>query len=170
MRAPRVVRDALPMMLATRLALVFALTLAPPTQASELGKRAGWEVMESPKPYDLLLRDLLAAVKSEGLIVVTQAGPTKAAAARGITIPGNRVVGVFNNDYAVRILALSTAAMIEAPIRFYVTEDARGGSHLSYKRPSHVFAPYFGEGGSLLLKISKDLDQRFAAITAAALR
>ena len=58
--------------------------------------------------------------------VVTQAGPTQAAASRGITIPGNRVIGVFNNDFAVNILALSTAAMIEAPIRFYVTEGADG--------------------------------------------
>ena len=38
---------------------------------------------------------------------VLAAGPDRldAAAKRGITIPGNRVVGVYRNDYAVRALA-----------------------------------------------------------------
>jgi hypothetical protein len=49
------------------------------------------------------------------LIVVTQAGPTAAAKKRGITIPGNRVIGVFNNDLARNVLESSTAALIEAP-------------------------------------------------------
>lgn len=156
---------------ALRLTLVFGLCLAPllpmtaqPLQAQVLHQHPGWAIHPTTKPYDQLLKDLRTAVKSEGLIVVTQAGPTKAAAARGITIPGNRVLGVFNNDYAVRVLALSAAAMIEAPIRFYVTENAAGSATLSYKTPSHVFQPYLGEGGSELLQIAAELDQRFARI------
>ena len=43
----------------------------------------------------------------------------------GIEIPENRVVGVFNNDYAVRILDMSTAAMIEAPLRFLRHRERR---------------------------------------------
>lgn len=151
------------------LSLIFALG-AMPLQAAELGKREGWVVAESHKPYDTLLQDLLNAVKDEGLIVVTQAGPTKAAAARGITIPGNRVIGVFNNDYALRVLELSTAAMIEAPIRFYVTEVESDHTHLAYKRPSHVFSSYLDEGGSQLLRISVELDRRFAKIAEQALK
>lgn len=132
--------------------------------ADELAKRPGWEMFHSDKTYDALLNDVRSAVKSVGLVVVTQAGPTKAAAARGIQIPGNRVIGVFNNDYAVRVLDLSVAAMIEAPIRLYVTETSTGLAHLSYKRPSHVFAPYVNEGGGELLRISRELDQKFLAI------
>ena len=111
-----------------------------------------------------------AAVKAEGLIVVTQAGPTAAAKRRGIEIPGNRVIGVFNIDFAVRVLALSTAAMIEAPIRLYVTENADGTATLSYKEPSLVFAPYVPDAGDALAGIAKDLDARFLAIARAAVQ
>jgi uncharacterized protein (DUF302 family) len=154
--------------LAVLLAVLLATILARPAWAAGLDKRKGWEVHQTEKSYDALLRDVLAAVKSEGLTVVTQAGPTRAAAARGITIPGNRVIGVFNNDYALRVLALSTAAMIEAPIRLYVTEGGDGTAILSYKKPSHVFTPYLNEGGTQLMQIAAELDQRFAAIARAA--
>lgn len=166
---PRLLRRAL------RLTLATGFLCAPlmPLTAQPLQQRPGWAVHPTTKPYDQLLQDLRAAVKAEGLITVTQAGPTQAAAARGITIPGNRVLGVFNNDYAVRVLALSTAAMIEAPIRFYVTENvteiANGSATLSYKEPSHVFQPYLGEGGAELLQIAAELDLRFARIAAQAL-
>ena len=138
--------------------------------AADLDNRDGWAVHKTDKPYAQLIKDLATAVKAEGLIVVTQAGPTKAAAARGITIPGNRVMGVFNNDYAVRVLALSTAAMIEAPIRFYVTETPDGSGTLSYKTPDHVFAPYVPTGGAALQEIANELTQRFDAIAKNAIR
>ncbi|QPH52454.1 DUF302 domain-containing protein [Pontivivens ytuae] len=136
--------------------------------AQALTERPGWAVHPTDKPYEQLVEDTRAAVTANGFGVVTQAGPTGAAAARGITIPGNRVIGVFNNDYAVRILALSTAAMIEAPIRLYVTENADGTATLSYKTPSLVFAPYMEEAGEELEAIAADLDTRFATIAEAA--
>ncbi|MCL6284099.1 DUF302 domain-containing protein [Ruegeria sp. 2012CJ41-6] len=147
--------------------LVVALLTATVTHADDLSARDGWMVVPTGKSHDQLVSDVKAAVKENGLIVVTQAGPTKAAAARGITIPGNRVIGVFNNDFAVRVLATSTAAMIEAPVRFYVTENADGTATLSYKTPSFVFAPYT-EGGTELLAIAQELDSRFDAIAKAA--
>ncbi len=73
-------------------------------------------------------------------------------------------MGVFNNDYAVKVLALSTAAMIEAPIRFYVTENADGSATLSYKTPGYVFAPYLDEGGESLQKIADELTVKFGKI------
>lgn len=129
----------------------------------------GWAVHATDKSYDALIADTKAAVKANGLIVVTQAGPTKAAAARGITIPGNRVIGVFNNDYAVRVLETSTDAMIEAPIRFYVTENQDGTATLSYKTPSFVFAPYAHQGGVALSEIAVELDAKFQSIAESAL-
>ncbi|MES0861914.1 DUF302 domain-containing protein [Ruegeria sp. SCPT10] len=128
----------------------------------------GWAVYETDKTYEALIADTKAAVKANGLIVVTQAGPTKAAAARGITIPGNRVIGVFNNDYAVRVLETSTDAMIEAPIRFYITENEDGTATLSYKTPSFVFAPYAEQGGVALTDIAAELDAKFQSIAESA--
>jgi uncharacterized protein (DUF302 family) len=149
------------------LALIVSLGL--PAQA-EIAPRPGWVVISSDKTHAELLTDLTTAVKANKMGVVTQAGPTATARNRGINIPENRVVGVFNNDFAVRVLATSTAAMIEAPIRFYVTENPDKTATLSYKTPSFVFAPYAPEGGAPLAQLAQDLDAIFATIAEAATR
>lgn len=145
-----------------------AILWAGVAAAEDLVPRDGWVVMPTEKPFDQLLDDVKAAVTANKMGVVTQAGPTGAAKARGITIPGNRVIGVFNNVYAVRILELSTAAMIEAPIRIYVTENADGSATLSYKKPSLVFAPYAEEAGPDLAVAAQELDGIFQTIAEAA--
>lgn len=152
----------------TRFALIAALmtALAVPA-AAEMQPREGWWMQKTDKPYAQLIDDVKVAVKSNKFGVVTQAGPTGAAKNRGITIPGNRVIGVFNNVFAVRVLEMSTAAMIEAPIRMYVTENADGTATLSYKMPSTVFAPYLAEADGLA-SVAAELDAAFAAIAAEA--
>ena len=149
-------------------AVLIATGFSGQADAGSLAPREGWAVHDTAQGYSALLDSLKAAIKAEGMFIVTQAGPTGAAASRGITIPGNRVVGVYRNDYAVRALATSTAAMIEAPIRFYVTENEDGTATLSYKTPSAVFAPYLDEGGEELSAIAAELDAIFAAIAARA--
>ncbi len=143
------------------LSLLAPMLTAAPAPANPIGARPGWVVIDTDIAYADLVARTVQATKANGLVVVTQAGPTKAAAARGITIPGNRVIGVFNNDFAVRMLDKSTAAMIEAPVRLYVTEDADGGATLSYKTPSFVFAPYSAPG---VAEIAQELDKLFARI------
>ncbi|MEP3054517.1 DUF302 domain-containing protein [Ascidiaceihabitans sp.] len=133
-------------------------------RAADLSVRDGWAVHKTDKPYAQLVKDTRASVKAHGMFVVTQAGPTAAAAKRGITIPGNRVIGVFNNDFAVKVLGTSTAAMIEAPIRLYVTENANKTATLSYKTPTFVFAPYKEDGGAELMTLAEELDSIFAKI------
>jgi len=150
------------------IAFVAALMLTAQALAGSVAPRDGWAVHDTAKPYKALIGDLRAAAKAEGMFVVTQAGPTGAAKKRGITIPGNRVIGLYNNDFAVRAIRLSVAAMIEAPIRMYVTEDDDGTATLSYKTPSHVFAPYFADGGAELEALAAELDTIFAAIAARA--
>jgi uncharacterized protein (DUF302 family) len=153
----------------SRFLAAFIAIALPQAALADIQPRPGWQVMETEFDHAELLERLTAAVPEENMGVVTQAGPTGAARQRGIEIPENRVVGVFNNDFAVRILALSTAAMIEAPVRFYVTEDADGTATLSWKEPSFVFAPYAEEGGEALARIAEELDRRFEAIAARAI-
>ncbi|MBY8975278.1 DUF302 domain-containing protein [Rhodobacteraceae bacterium NNCM2] len=150
------------------IAMATAALIAGQVLAGQIAPRAGWEVHETPHAFADLVERLNKTVRANGLIVVTRAGPTKAAASRGITIPGNMVVGVYNNDFAVRALGFSTAAMIEAPIRFYVTEEDDGTATLSYKTPTLVFSPYFDEGGEGLRALAAELDAKFAAIATAA--
>jgi uncharacterized protein (DUF302 family) len=147
-----------------------AVLIAISAQAGSVAPRDGWAVHDTGLAYAELLDRLKEAVEAEGMFVVTEAGPTGAAASRGIEIPGNRVVGVFRNDFAVRALRASAAAMIEAPVRFYVTEDADGTATLSYKLPSFVFAPYMEEGGDELAVVADELDAIFAAIAGRATR
>lgn len=151
--------------------LILALLLLPlPAVSGDLAPREGWRVIDTDLSHAELTERLLAAVPEEGMGVVTQAGPTAAARARGVDIPENRVVGVFNNVYAVRILGLSTAAMIEAPIRFYVTENEDGTATLSWKTPSHVFAPYVERAGEELRVVAEELDAIFATIAERTIR
>ncbi|MEM1274007.1 MAG: DUF302 domain-containing protein [Pseudomonadota bacterium] len=152
---------------AARLAAAAWLFVVSPVLAqdvADLAPREGWAVHVTDHDFDDLVAHTRAAIGDGGLAVVTQAGPTGAAANRGIDIPGNRIIGAFNNVFAVRILSLSTAAMIEAPLRFYVTENANGTATLSYKEPSFVFAPYIAEGGDDLIAAAAELDAIFAAI------
>ena len=84
----------------------------------------------------------------------------------GIRIPGNAAIMVFRNDYAVRMLEASVAAGIEAPLRFYVTENADGSASLTYREPSAVFAPY---GVPQLDALASELDTIFGKIAAQAI-
>ncbi len=145
----------------TSIAVLLALATA---SHAEMTARDGWTVIPTQKTYTQLIDDLKKAVKSNKFGVVTQAGPTGAAKNRGVVIPGNRVIGVFNNKYAVRTLKVSTAAMIEAPIRYYVTENQDGSATLSYKHPSTVFAPYMTDAGAELGTIADELDIIFEKI------
>ncbi|WP_179379966.1 DUF302 domain-containing protein [Jannaschia marina] len=153
-------------------ALALALfALAVPAMAQEevadLAPRDGWVVTPTDKDFETLVQDVRENAKAGKLAVVTMAGPTGAAANRGIDIPGNRVIGLFNNDFAVRTLRQSTAAMIEAPIRVYVTENADGTATLGYKLPSAVLAPYAADAPGLG-EIGAELDAAFAAVAGAA--
>ncbi|NUB43790.1 DUF302 domain-containing protein [Fertoebacter nigrum] len=147
--------------------LAATLALLPlPMLAEPLTERPGWRLIDTDTPYAELVDAVKLAIPAHGLNVVTEAGPTAAAAALGTTLPGNRVIGAFHARYAIRVLPLSTAAMIEAPIRLYVTEDADGTATLSWKTPSHVFAPYMDDGGDALAGIAAELDAVFEAIAA----
>ncbi len=120
-------------------------------------------VMNTPHSFDALRSRLEAAVKANGFFVVTRASASAGAASRGLTIPGNLVVGVYRNDYAVRMLKASVAAGIEAPLRFYVTGNGDGTATLSYRPPTRTFAPY---GASALTAMAGELDAVWAKIAA----
>jgi len=113
------------------------------------------------KPFEAAWQDLESAVKANKMGVVTRASASRGAKGRGLDIPGNAVVGVYRNDYAVRMLEASIPAGIEAPLRFYLTERDDGSTGLSYKRPSAVFAPY---GSADLDAMAADLDAVFQKI------
>lgn len=131
------------------------------SSAQEIIERPGWHSIATDKSYEDLAKSVKGSVSEVELAVVTEVGPTEAAKKRGITIPGNCVIGVFNNDFAVRILALSKAAMIEAPMRMYVTENEDGSATLSWKRPTLILMDYEDEGGEELTAIAEELEARF---------
>ncbi len=150
------------------LAAFFAILFSFSTAATAAGilPRDGWRVTATKLSYAALNARLEAAVKSNKMAIVNSASASEGAKAQGVIIPGNRVVGVFRNDFARRTLKASLAAGIEAPIRFYVTENADGTATLSYKTPGSVFAPYAPEGGKDLKSLSLELDAIFAKIAA----
>lgn len=147
--------------------LFFALPLlaAAPAQADIMAK-SGWEVMKTRHSYGELVSRLEKAIADNKMGLVARASATVGAKKMlDKDIPGNTVIGVYRPDFAVRMLEASVQAGIEAPIRFYVTENSDGTADLSYKRPSHVFAPY-EDGGEALKTLAAELDVIFAKIAA----
>ncbi|WP_242480867.1 DUF302 domain-containing protein [Rhodovibrio sodomensis] len=126
-------------------------------------QRPGLRVLESAHSYSTLVDRLTQAVKDHEMYLVNRASASAGAANRDIQIPGNMVVGVFRNDYALRMLEASVAAGYEAPIRFYVTESPDGTATLRYQRPSAAFAPY-DDGGAALDQLGRELDAVFRSI------
>lgn len=111
--------------------------------------------------FEALLARLEAAIERHKMGLVAQASASRGAAARGVKIPGNAVLMVFRNDYAVRMLEASVAAGIEAPLRIYVTEESDGAASITYREPSAVFAPYRSRA---LDEMAKELDVVFQNI------
>lgn len=122
----------------------------------------GSTTVRTQMDFGALVESLNKAVEAEGFFVVTRASASVGASRRGVTIPGNMVVGVYRNDYAVRMLEASVASGIEAPLIFYITTNSDGTASLTWRTPSAVFAPY--EGGAALTEMAAELDVAWAAI------
>ena len=146
-------------------AVLFAGSLALSTAGAAADAPTDLRTFETNKSFAALVESLDAEIEANAFAVVTRASASAGAAKRGITIPGNMVVGVFRNDYAVRMLEASVPAGIEAPIRFYLTENANGTATLRYRPPSMVFAPY---GSAALNELADELDIIFETIADAA--
>lgn len=108
-----------------------------------------------------LVQRLERAIEANRMALVSRASASVGAAARNVAIPGNAVLMVFRNDFAVRMLNANLAAGFEAPIRYYVTENADGTATLSWRPPSAVFAPYRSAD---LDAMARELDPIFAKI------
>lgn len=111
--------------------------------------------------FDALAVRLEKAIEANKMGLVAQASASRSAASRGVKIPGNLVLMVFRNDYAMRMLAASVPAGVEAPLRLYVTEDANGKASVTWREPSAVFAPY---GSAELNAMARELDLVFEKI------
>lgn len=146
------------------LVLLVLLGLAGGAGFARAADLPGWTVMKTPHGYQELIKRLDQAVKDNKMGLVTRASATLGAKRMlKKAIPGNMVVGVYRPDFAVRMLEASIPAGIEAPIRFYITEDDDGTATLSYKTPSAVFAPYT-DGGAKLRELAAELDEIFDKI------
>lgn len=123
--------------------MLAALATAPAiSQVTDGATLPGTRTVASPHGFDATVSRLEKAIEANKMGLVARASASGGAAARGVTIPGNVVLMVFRNDYAVRMLAASVPAGIEAPLRIYVTEDAHGKVGVTWRTPGAVFAPY----------------------------
>ena len=137
---------------------------APAVQSAALSARPGWVIHATPHAFATLVERVEKAVQANQMGLVNTASASEGAKAQGFSIAGNRVIGVFRNDYARRMLAASIPAGIEAPVRLYLTENADGKATLSYRTPTAVFGPYFEGAGADLHKLAEELDAIFAKI------
>lgn len=147
--------------------LAVLLMTTAPASAQLSFPQPGTQSIKTVHSYAELVKRLESAIKENKMGLVTRASATVTAKTLGVTIPGNMVIGVYHPRFAVRMLKASVPAGIEAPIRFYITENADGTATLSYRTPSSVFAPY---GNADLDAMAKELDVIFAKIAQDATR
>lgn len=143
------------------LAVVLSASVDHAVAAESAEAFPGTIALKTRHTFDTLLGRLEKAIADHKMGLVAQASASRGAASRGIKIPGNAVLMVFRNDYAVRMLKASVAAGIEAPLRIYVTENPDGSASVTYRKPSAVFAPY---GSRALDEVAKELDAVFQDI------
>ena len=146
--------------LGTRIVLAAALAAAAPLAANAQKGGAGYpftgaRTVTSSQAFDAVVTRLEKAIEANKMGLVAQASASRGAAARGAKIRGNDLLMVFRNDYAVRMLAASVPAGIEAPLRVYITEDRDGRTSVTWRSPSAVFAPY---GNADLNALARELD------------
>ena len=146
--------------------LFLLLVLALPARAENPTPYSGTRSVDTGQAFAAFVDKLVAAVKSQRMGIVAQAYADCGAKSIGKSIPGNRVIMIFRPDFAVRMLAASAAAGIEAPLRLYVTEEANGSAKLTYRLPSYVFAAYEVPA---LEALAGELDVILERIVAAAL-
>ncbi len=146
--------------------LAIVITLASGmAQADSNTPYPGTITVHTPYSFSTLMKRVKQSIAAHHMALVAEASASRGAAARGITIPGNAVLMVFRNDFAVRMLKASVPAGIEAPLRIYLTENADGTTNLTYRKPSAVFAPYHDPA---LNTMAASLDRIFAEIVATA--
>jgi uncharacterized protein (DUF302 family) len=145
--------------------LATALTTAPPAAAQDTDPAGypfdGMVQYDTDHSFDELWSRLETAVQDHEMFLVARASASRFAANRGVDIPGNGIIDVFRNDFAVRLLSASVPAGFEAPIRFYITEDADGTADLTYRTPSALLAPY---DDAEVDAIAAELDAIFVSI------
>lgn len=138
------------------------VTLPAGVQADVGAPYPGTIEMKTTKTYGGLVKSLTDAIKANKMGLVAKASATVGAKSIGKTIPGNMVIMVYRPDFAIRMLKASVPAGIEAPIRYYITEDpTTGKATLTYRTPSSVFNPY---KSAELDAMAKELDAIFAKI------
>jgi len=144
------------------IAALYSIALLPFVAAADNATPyAGTEVINTPHSYEALVGRLIGAVKDNKMGLVARASATVGAKSIGVSIPGNMVVMVYHPKYAVRMLKASVPAGIEAPIRYYITENEDGTATLTYRTPSSVFNPY---QNAELDEMAKELDVIFKRI------
>lgn len=143
------------------IAMVALLASAGLVRADNPAPYPGTLIIASPHSFADTVSRLESATEKNKMGVVAKVSVSAGAAGRGVKIAGNAVLMVFRNDYAVRMLAASVPAGIEAPIRVYVTEGSAGKVTITYRSPSSIFAPY---ASAELDALAKELDPVFDRI------
>lgn len=141
--------------------LILASVVATTVDARADGDPPGLVTVGTRHDFKSLVDRLEAAVKDNKMLVVARASASAGAAGRGVTIPGDAVLLVFRNDFAVRMLGARASAGIEAPIPIHVFETGAGTASIGYRLPSTIFKPY-GDPG--LDRMASELDVIFTQI------
>jgi uncharacterized protein (DUF302 family) len=121
------------------LVTISCIFLVAPSPSTRPETDVGYRVVHTAASYPQLEERLKAAIAKNAMNLVNRASASDGAKGRGLAIRGDAVIGVFRNDFAVRMLEANVDAGIEAPVRFHLVEEADGTASIRFYLPSAVF-------------------------------
>ncbi len=114
------------------------------------------------QPVDVVVERLKGAIAALSMGLVAHINGQANAAKKGLRVSADQILEVFRPDFAVRVWAADKRAGLDIPIRYHVYEEG-GLTHVSYRSPSAIFAPY---GNPQLDALGRELDGIFSEIFA----
>lgn len=112
------------------------------TTAQESGPRVD---KTSARDFKTTVSNVEKALKKEGMMIMAKIDHQNMLSMVGAKIKGSVTVEFGKPDMGKMMFAVTPAAGLEMPAKFYVYEDASGKTILSYYKPSVGFAAYKSE-------------------------
>jgi uncharacterized protein (DUF302 family) len=117
-------------------------------------------------PFDLVVERLRAAIVAEGIIILAEIDSQAVLAEANYKIGPARQILFYHPRLMARLLAIDTAAYLEAPLKFAIIEGDRQVS-VRWHYPAPAYASYSSD---LLADLGEELSQVCKLIAAKALQ
>ena len=111
------------------------------TLQGEIDRAVGQSVLATNLDFDTVVERVKSEIATAGLWVIAEIDPQMLLRRGGFAIPRTRQILFFHPRYMSRLLTADASAIVEAPLKFVVTERG-AGAVLRWPEPIASFRPH----------------------------